>query len=333
MEGIIMLKKPLFGFQDTEKIRVISDTDAYCECDDQYCIAHLLMTPKFEMKAFIAEQFGTMTGTDSEQKSYTELQNIVSLMGLEGEVKILHGSPGAIKDEHTPAESEGAYFIIEEAMKDDPRPLFVVNQGAITNLASAYLMEPKIADKLTAIWIGGAPYPDGGEEFNLNNDYLAANVIFKSNIRLWQVPSNVYTTMKVSFFELFEKVYPYGAIGKYLVENTLRVANFFSGMFVPPKISPERLELMAARFINVSKEEIATSWGGELWSLGDSPCVGLMLNNRLGNFTVRTAPYAVNSDGTYDLSKDTEHKIRVYDNIDSKFILNNFFSKIKYYFG
>jgi hypothetical protein len=288
------------------------------------------MTPKFEMKGFIAEQFGTMHGTDSEQKSYAELQNIVDLMGLAGEVKIMHGSPGAMKDEHTPAESEGARFIIEEAMNNDPRPLFVVNQGAITNLASAYLMEPRIAEKLTAIWIGGAPYPNGGEEFNLNNDYLAANVIFKSNLRVWQVPSNVYTTMKVSFFELYEKVYPHGAIGKYLVENTLRVANFFSGMFDPTKASPER---MAGRFKNASKEEIATSWGGELWSLGDSPCVGLMLNNRLGNFTVRSAPCAVNSDGSYDLSKDTGHKIRVYDNIDSKFILNDFFSKIKYYFG
>jgi hypothetical protein len=333
MEVAIMLKKPPFSFQDTEKIRVISDTDAYCECDDQYCIAHLLMTPKFEMKAFIAEQFGTRQGTDSEQKSYAELQNIVSLMGLKEEVKILHGSPGAMQDEHTPAESEGARFIVQEAMKDDPRPRVVVNQGAITNLASAYLMEPKIADKLTVIWIGGAPYPDGGEEFNLNNDYVAANVVFKSSLKIWQVPSNVYTTMRVSFFELFEKVYPYGDIGKYLVENTLRVANFLSGLFDPLKISPERLEGMKARFKNASKEEMATIFGGELWSLGDSPCVGLMMNNHMGNFTIRSAPCAVNPDGTYDLSKDTGHKIRVYDNVDSKFILNDFFSKIKFYFG
>jgi hypothetical protein len=329
-----MLKKPPFGFKDTERIRVISDTDAYCECDDQYCIAHLLMTPKFDMKAFVAEQFGTRQGTDSEQKSYAELQNIVSLMGLKEEVKIMHGSPGAMKDERTPAESEGARFIVQEAMNDDPRPLFVINQGAITNLASAYLIEPRIAEKLTVIWIGGAPYPNGGEEFNLNNDYIAANVVFKSNLRIWQVPSSVYTTMKVSFFELFEKVYPYGAIGKYLVENTLRVSNFFSGLFDTSKASPEQSEWITARFKDASKEEIATSWGAsELWSLGDSPCVGLMMNNRMGDFTVRSAPCAVNPDGTYDLSKDTGHKIRVYDNVDSKFILNDFFSKIKYYFG
>jgi len=92
-------------------------------------------------------------------------------MKIEDEVRILHGAPTALPDENTPIDSEGARFIIEEAMKDDPRPLFVCNLGAVTNLASAYLMKPEIVERITVIWIGGAPYPTGGFEFNQNNDY------------------------------------------------------------------------------------------------------------------------------------------------------------------
>ena len=119
-----MLKKRPFEFPTDRSIRVITDTDCYCECDDQYCVTHMLMTPRFDMKGVIAEQYGTREGNDSEQKSYEEIQNLVHLMGMDGEVNILHGAPGALPDEHTPVDSEGARFIIEEAMKDDPRPLF-----------------------------------------------------------------------------------------------------------------------------------------------------------------------------------------------------------------
>ena len=91
----------------------------------------------------------------------------------------------------TPVDSEGARLIVEEAMKADDRPLYAIFLGPLTDLASAYLMEPRIAKRLTAIWIGGGLYPDGGEEFNLGNDIAAANVVMASNIELWQVPKNV----------------------------------------------------------------------------------------------------------------------------------------------
>jgi inosine-uridine nucleoside N-ribohydrolase len=73
-------------------------------------------------------------------------------------------------------------------MKDDPRPLYVLFLGPLTDLASAYLQEPRIANRLTAIWIGGGAYPSGSIEFNLSNDIHAANVVFSSPIPLWQVP-------------------------------------------------------------------------------------------------------------------------------------------------
>ena len=316
-----MLKPLPFPFSTEKSIRVIADTDCYCECDDQYCIAHMLMTPRFDIKGLIAEQYGERPGEDTEQKSYEEIQNIVHLMGLDGKVNILHGASHALPDTHTPVESEGARLIIKEALQDDPRPLFVCCQGAATNIASAYLMEPKIAAKITVIWIGGGAYPTGGWEFNQKNDLNAARILFQSDMPLWQVPMNVYSTMKVSFFELINHVYPCGEIGRYLVENTMRVNDILSAK-LPNRRKP--WESMADAY---------TSFAGELWSLGDSPCVGLMLNHTLGQFHTQDAPCDLREDGSYDFSRPGSRTIRVYDSIDSHLILNDMFEKLKYYFS
>ncbi len=55
-----MLKKRPFEFPGEKAIRVICDTDAYNECDDQFCVAHLWMTPRFDVKAMIAAQYVTL---------------------------------------------------------------------------------------------------------------------------------------------------------------------------------------------------------------------------------------------------------------------------------
>ena len=94
-------------------------------------------------------------------------------------------------DEQTPVELEGVDFLIEEAMKDDPFLYTRFFQGCLADLASAYLKEPKIARRMTVVWIGGGPYPSGGFEFNLLQDIHAANVVFGSDLPLWQIPENV----------------------------------------------------------------------------------------------------------------------------------------------
>ena len=110
-----MLKKRPFEFPGEKAIRVICDTDAYNECDDQFCVAHLWMTPRFDVKAMIAAQYGhVMNVQGTEQKSYDELVNLATLMDIRDEVNILHGGVTALPDENTPVDSEGARFIIEE---------------------------------------------------------------------------------------------------------------------------------------------------------------------------------------------------------------------------
>jgi inosine-uridine nucleoside N-ribohydrolase len=291
-----------FSVPKEKMIRVITDTDAKNEADDQYAIVHTLLSPRFDNRAIIAAHFGEEKSKTSMEDSFREIQTLLQLMNMADEDLAVQGAFQALPDENTPIPSPGAEFIINEAMADDPKPLFITFLGPLTDIASAYLMEPRIAETVTIIWIGGGKYPIGGREYNLSNDIHAANVVFKSNIPVWQVPQDVYRRVMVSFAELESRVKPCGKIGEYLFEQLVKWSHTPYGM----------------------RSLYRT---GECWCLGDSPAVGLMLNEHEFHYDLIPAP-EFSSDMCY--THHTHHPpIRVYNYIDSRFILEDFFLKIK----
>lgn len=295
-----LLNKYLFSVQEKKKIRIIIDTDAACEADDQFAIAHALMSPRFLIKGIIAEQFVSEGRETSMDKSYEEIHKVLKLMRVT-DVPVFRGANLPLEDECDIPASEGADCIIEEAKKDDERPLYVLCQGALTNVAIALNKCPDITDKFTCIWIGGGFYPDGGWEFNLFNDINAANVVFKSGVELWQVPMSTYTTMQLGYAELQQKVMPCGEIGKYLFEQMIAFG-------------------MRADWVM-----------GESWSLGDTPALGLALNQCCGKYNVRKAP-VFDSQGRYQ-NCDNNREIRVYYEMDSRYLLEDFFAKLAILYG
>jgi len=297
-----------FEVHNSKKFRVIVDTDAKNEADDQYTIVHALLTPKFVVKGIIGTHFGTRRTDRSMEESYDECVKVVDLMGLTDKVDVLKSAVNAVKSETEYEYTEGAARIVEEALSDDPMPLFVVFLGPITNLACAYLKHPEIAGKLTAIWIGGDTYPNGGFEFNLSNDITAANIIMKSGIELWQVPKNVYRMMRTSLAELEARVYPCGEVGKYLFEQLVE---------------------FNTRVSSLHNDE---GWPfGESWALGDNPVIGLMMDDQEYDYTMKEAPFIDNEMKYHFDGKGRQ--IRVYHNIDHRFILEDLFYKLKLNYG
>ncbi len=61
--------------------------------------------------------------------------------------------------------------------------------GCATNIASALLLEPAIADKIVVVWRGGhdRDWPDTNE-FNLMQDVYASQVLFDSGVPLFRFP-------------------------------------------------------------------------------------------------------------------------------------------------
>jgi len=266
------------------------------------------------------------------QKSFDEINHILDLMGIPGSVPVLHGSENSMVDEKTPVDSEGARFIIEEANKDDDRPLFIMGLGQFTTVASALLMDPSIEDKFTVVMTCGCAYPEGGWEHNMSNDIASANVLFKSNVNLWQLTYPVYSSLRVSFAELYQKVYPCGELGKYLVDYLTEVCYRMSIPEGQEGLIPDEnvIQTMMMNFKAVpTMAEIATQGGTEIWPLCDLSVVGVMMQNQIGDFDIVPAP-TINEDSTYNIDPDNDRMIRVYKDVNVRMILEDMFAKFQY---
>lgn len=299
---------------------MIIDSDANCEGDDQIAIIHALMSDKIEVVGIIAEHYGGFESNgagDSMIQSSLEIKNILSLAGRE-EIPVLLGSSESLENESKPILSEGAKFIIQECEKEDERPLYIIGQGPLTTLASALITSEVVADKSLLISVGGVNYPYGGFEFNFQNDLVAADLVMKSKIDVWLIPEEAYSTMQVGFYELFQKVHPCGEIGKYLTEHLLEVQDRLI----------EKIRLFERGKIH---EKSVNFPNGESWSLGDSCGVGLILCAKAGDYDVVTAP-EINADGSYEI-KEGGKQIRLYKSVDSRFILEDFYAKLMYFYG
>lgn len=283
-------------FPPEAKQRVIVNTDAKNEADDQYAIVQAVLTPSFELHGIIPAHFGTGKSSTSLKDSHDETIKVLQLMDLEGQVRVADGATHAMPDENTPVDSAGARLIIDEAMKEESRTLFIAFYGPLTDMASALLLEPRIVERdIVVVWIGGGAWPSGGREYNLSNDIPSANVVMKSRLPVWQVPRNTYRTMGVTYAELIEKVYPQGQIGKYLVEQLI-------------------------------EHNAATNPKMEYRSLGDSPCIGIILDPECGTWSWRPAPIC--DEQMHYIHTGQYRPIRVYENVNTRFIHEDLWAKL-----
>lgn len=135
---------------DTQtRLDVVLDTDAYNEIDDQFAIAYLLRSHDvLHVCALYAAPFfndNSCSAQDGLYKSYDEILKVLSLAGRSDLARcVFHGSENYLPDEYTPVFSDAAQHLADLAGKYTPeQPLYVIAIGAITNVASAILLNPK----------------------------------------------------------------------------------------------------------------------------------------------------------------------------------------------
>ena len=100
-----------------KQVRVITDTDAKNEADDQFAIVHALLSPKFDNVGLIAAHYGTGRHADSMERSFRELELILDKMEFDGKIAY-RGAAHPLPSPSEPVDSEGARLIIREAMKE-----------------------------------------------------------------------------------------------------------------------------------------------------------------------------------------------------------------------
>ena len=217
-------------------VDVVLDTDTYNEIDDQYAVSYLLRSgDKLTVKALCAAPFFNNNSTSPEDgmvRSYNELKHLLKLAGREElEPIVYEGSRTYLTNEETPVESPAARAIVELAKQYSPeKPLYIVAIGAITNVASALLMEPSIKENIVVVWLGGTAleWPDS-REFNMLQDVAAARVVFGCGAPVVQLPcagvvSAFYTTEPELNYWLKGK----NSLCDYLVQHTVEEAESYA---------------------------------------------------------------------------------------------------------
>ncbi|KAF2336590.1 nucleoside hydrolase [Flavobacterium ginsenosidimutans] len=303
------------------RMRVIVDNDFSGDPDGLFQLVHQILSPSAEIKGIIGSHLKLGDGFDSSSETATnavkKVKELLEVMKLQNSFPVYEGSNLQLKDSKTPNISEGAKAIVKEAMRTDVKtPLYVVCGAGLTEIASAYLMEPKIADRLILVWIGGPEYTDLASpppgytslEYNLGIDIKAGQVVFNdSKIPIWQVPRNAYRQTLLSYSELLLKVKSTGITGEYL---------------------SEKIESLMKR---VQQFDLHI---GETYIMGDSPLVLLTAlqssfeSDPSSSFYVLKPSPLINAQGLYETNPNGRN-IRVYNQLDTRLMFEDFFAKLQ----
>ena len=215
------------------RIDAILDTDAYNEIDDQFAIAYMMRSKeKINVKAICAAPFYNVNSRDAKdgmEKSYAEVLKLLSFM--KESVDVFKGSEKFLDDEKTPVISDAARKIAELSDEYSPEnPLYVVAIGAITNVASALLLNPKMKDNVVVVWLGGhALHYHDTKEFNMKQDIAAARVVMQSGVPFVQLPcKGVVDAFRISKPELEYWLKGKNDLADYLAMNTIEAAESYA---------------------------------------------------------------------------------------------------------
>lgn len=113
----------------------------------------------------------------------------------------VHGKTGldgpTLPDPKMPLQDQHAVdFIIETIMQEEAGTVTLCVLGPLTNIATAFQKEPKIVARVQEIILMGGAYFEVGNitptaEFNIYVDPKAADIVFKSGIKLTVMPLDV----------------------------------------------------------------------------------------------------------------------------------------------
>lgn len=218
------------------KIDVILDTDAYNEIDDQFAISYMLhSSEKLNVRAICAAPFFNSNSTSPEDgmyRSYDEICKLLILIRRQDLMEqVFRGSTCYLPDEQTPVLSDAARYMAELAdCYSTENPLYIVAIGAITNVASAMLLNPQMKEKVVLVWLGGhAHHWNHNAEFNLRQDVAAARIVFGCGVPLVQLPCmGVVDRFTVSKPELEYWLKGKNPLADYLATHTIEAAEAYA---------------------------------------------------------------------------------------------------------
>jgi hypothetical protein len=157
---------------NNEKIRVLIDSDANNETDDQHALAYALFSSDvFEVEGIAVNKTFNGGNVDEQMK---EAVRVAKLCAVYPDIPMFKGANGSFEqilphiNEPDFDGHEAVDFIIRQAKIQSDRKLVLLPIGKLTNIALALAKDPSIIPNVRVVWLG-SNYPKPGE-YNQNAD-------------------------------------------------------------------------------------------------------------------------------------------------------------------
>lgn len=321
------------------KLRLVIDSDAKNEIDDQFAISWALLSPeRFSVEAVYAVPFshtsyqhnlGNLDFSVNEipaegmLKSYEEIIKLFSLIGEDSTGRVFKGADRFSEAYGKPVMSEAVDDLIRRGMSRS-ETLYVAAMGACTNIASALMLEPELRSRICVIWLGGQPpHFFHGREFNLTQDPYAARYLFDCGVPLVWVPCmNVASDIILSDSDVREKLLGKSDIATYLARMVL--SQFTDQEKANTRATARRLINLKGRddldeeYLSMfSSEHVA--WSRPIW---DVSTIAFLKNPGWTQSTLMSAPI-IRDDSSMIMCDESRHKLRVVNYCQRDLILGD----------
>lgn len=308
---------------DPARTRVIVDNDFGGDPDGLFLLTHMAMSRSIAIPMAIGSHYKDFGPADlipdKAQASVDKANELLRFVPKGDRPPVIAGAKRGL-DAGVAGTSPATAPIVREAMRTDVTgPLYYAAGGSLTEIALAWLAEPRIGKRLKLVWLGGNEYPDLGKapagpgetEYNLSMDRAAAQIVFnRSDIEIWQIPRNAFRQMMVGLAELDElaKISP---LGRYLRDQVVQTERRLASANIP-------------RFIFTP---------GEIYTLGDTSLVTLTAlqsafqpDTATSSYVLRPTP-VLEDDASYG-SNPAGRPMRVYNTIDANLTWRDFVAKL-----
>ncbi len=296
------------------RLKVIFDTDANNELDDQHALAYLLANGDvFELSGVTVN--ATYNGGDIEGH-FEEAGRILQLFNRRDSLPLLRGANGnfsEIASDFDPEAFDGrpaVDFMLEQTRRDS---VVIIAVGKLTNVALALKKDPAFAGRTRIIWLG-SNYPEPGE-YNQDNDTIAMNFLLNSNIPFEMVtvrygkPSGT-DAVRVTPEEIDKKMPGRG------VKASAPITGRHGGQFTT--FGDYSVDLF---------DHIDLHGDPPARALFDMVAVAILKNPDWGNGRVHPAPVLV--ENSWVERPGNRREIRIWEDFDKQALLEDFFGSME----
>jgi purine nucleosidase len=183
----------------------------------QWAIAHAALSPRVRTLAVIGNFAPEPHHLDSRETTRCARQALEAV-GRLADVPVHEGADHGLPDRATPVRSPGVEHLLRLSAAFSPaRRLVVLAFGPATDIASALLLEPTVAERIAVIALAFDEYPEGGDGWNVRNDVAAWQVVLDAEVPVTTASGQVaLDELNLTRGEAEAMVGSLGAAGAYL---------------------------------------------------------------------------------------------------------------------